>query len=680
MARSQEAATTPTRAEITVGADPRMAQGVTGRGPFFFAFSRPLLPTDGTLAVVVDDVDLAAFASVEGTGLRLASHEAHVASGAREFVFLLLASGTWHEIGRVAVRVLLPGGFSEAKLSPSATLNNNGSLAERVSEGEAPPPRSAFQDFSGSASSQLHLVRGSTTVDVVGNLLAASVRQQSLRFGLLGGDAPRIDLSDFAVRVSAGGAQWALGNVQLAGHRYLSASFASRGVTARLGRGPVTLDLATTNGSPIVGWSNLSGLRDADHRVRSAVLGVELIPHRPGALRLDLSSLGTALRPVAGFTREALVDAEQSLGDGMQLAASTPGQRVHLVAGYARSRFDNPADRRLGVDTAIVPVERVRRAARFGELSLNVLQNRLVRPSLPVSLSTTWRYERLDPLYRSLAPLQADRDQLGADINASAGAVAVAAQYTRMYDNLANMPSALRTMNRTLNGNASVATQQLPGLKRLGVLAPMLVLTATRTHAMATNQPTNVNFRPQDFPDQVSLNADVSATWQANRWRSGIRLNRSHQDNRQVTRENADITSRVVGPTLAVTITPKWDVALDGGIETQESHEQHQRNRLQRLATTSNWRPFSMTALSLTSTLSRGRDLPRTQKNTMRDLRIELSQGVKLAHTAGERGRLFVRYYALSQRTRRFLDAAVSNSDRAAQRWNVTSGFSLRLW
>ena len=73
VARSQEAASTPTRSEITVAADRRMAQGVTGRGPFLFAFSRPLLPTDGTLAVIVDDVDLAAFVSIEGTGVRLAS-------------------------------------------------------------------------------------------------------------------------------------------------------------------------------------------------------------------------------------------------------------------------------------------------------------------------------------------------------------------------------------------------------------------------------------------------------------------------------------------------------------------------------------------------------------------------------------------------------------------------------
>jgi len=668
-------------ATITVTAHPRMAPGVRGGGPFHFSLSRSLFAHDGALAVVVDDVDLAAFVQTVGADLQVVPRGAPVAAGPREFVFLLHAGGHWREFGRIQVQVLLAGGFSEAKLSPSASLSNNGQITERISAGETPPPRSVFQDFSGSASSQLRLVRGGVSLELAGNVLGATARPQSLRFGVLGDDAPRIDLSDFALRFAARGIQWALGNVQLVGHRYLAATFASRGVTARLGRGPVTLDVATTNGAPIVGWSNLTGLRDADNRVRSASLGIELLPRRPGGLRLDLSSIGTALRPLTGFTREALVDAEQSLGGGVQLTAASPGQRAVFVAGYARSRFDNPADPRLEGDTAIVPVDRVRRAARFGELSLNILQNRLARPTIPISLSTTWRYERLDPLYRSLAPLQADRDQLGADISASAGAFALNAQYTRLYDNLARLSSALRTMNRTSTSNLSLVTQQLPIVKRLGALAPTLTLATSRTHAIAANQPDNGNFRPQDFPDQVSLNADFIASWQASRWRAELRINRSHQDNRQVAREDADITSRVIGPTLALVITPTWEVVLDGGIETQESHAQQQRNRLQRLAATSNWRPYSLTALSLTSTLSRGRDLPRTQKSTMRDLRLELSQGVKFLRTdASERGRLFVRYYSLSQRTRRFVDAAVTDPDRAAQRWNVTSGFSLRLW
>jgi hypothetical protein len=41
------------------------------------------------------------------------------------------------------------------------------------------------------------------------------------------------------------------------------------------------------NGSPIVGWDNPTGLQQDENRIFSGTLGVELLPNRPGGLRIE---------------------------------------------------------------------------------------------------------------------------------------------------------------------------------------------------------------------------------------------------------------------------------------------------------------------------------------------------------------------------------------------------------
>lgn len=121
--------------------------------------------------------------------------------------------------------------------------------------------------------------------------------------------------------------------------RHLINGFNSRGTLIAYAPGDrVALSFAATNGTNVVGWDNILGLGEPDHRVMSGALGIEAL-ERPGALRLDLTWLGASVLPRSGFNQGEITDAEQSNGLGLTLRAATAGNRLRLEAGLARSRY-----------------------------------------------------------------------------------------------------------------------------------------------------------------------------------------------------------------------------------------------------------------------------------------------------------------------------------------------------
>ena len=173
---------------------------------------------------------------------------------------------------------------------------------------------------------------------------------------------------ELTVQLERGRTVLGLGHVSAGSHRHLMNGFASRGVSATVRGGVASLAVGAVNGSSIVGWNNISGLNNGDHRVYSATLGLELRPRRPGALHLDATVLDGSLLPQTSFTQGAVVDAERSTGGGVQLSATTPGERLRAAAGYSRSRFDNPDnDQELTGTSGVVPVERETRGDFHGD-------------------------------------------------------------------------------------------------------------------------------------------------------------------------------------------------------------------------------------------------------------------------------------------------------------------------
>jgi hypothetical protein len=659
---------------------------VAGTGPFTFGLNRPLDGDDGELAVVVDGTDLSAFLEVTGASatLRPVGAGARLASGPRELRIYLSSATGWRELGRFPVNVLRPGGFVRAGALPALNVNSNGQLLERATEGQPPSQRPRFQDVDGNGGLQLQLDRRSWGLETQWNVRGVGRREQALRFFEKQDHAPLVDLSDYVARLRMPGGRTALsiGHVSLGSQRHLVNGFAGRGIVTTETRGPVTLALGAASGSTIVGWDNLLGLGEPRHRMQSAALGVEMIPSRAGALRLDVSLFNGSVLPVGGFTRAAIQDAEQSTGQGAQLSASTPTQRMRLTAGFSRSRFGLSRDDQLRRDTTLVPVQRDTRMARFGEAGLVLLQNaRMGR--IPLTLAASARHERVDPLYRSVAaPVQADREDNGGEVTLNAGALSARAAHAASHDNLANVPSVLRTNQRQTTSGGSLPLGALLGAHGRSPMWPTLAVNWSRTHALASSAPTNGDFRPVDLPDQVSLNTDATAQWSFSRWRLNYRWNESRQDNRQPQRELADFTTSVNAVSLGISAARWLDLSLDGSLESQESLEQKSGSRLSRIGTQTNWRlPFGG---SIGGTLSavRSQDHPRTGRSNSIDARLEVQQPFNLgpSGTGGQRGRIFVRYARLSSATLRFALPGELDQRTASARWTVATGLSYRLF
>ena len=120
----------------------------------------------------------------------------------------------------------------------------------------------------------------------------STFQPEALRFGTLGKEAPQIDLSSYLVQLQLGRAKIAIGHTSFGSSRHLINSFFSRGITLTV---PITkrfdFSVAAMNGTSVVGYDNFFGLGKSKHQLQSATIGVELIPKRPGGLRLEFSGV-----------------------------------------------------------------------------------------------------------------------------------------------------------------------------------------------------------------------------------------------------------------------------------------------------------------------------------------------------------------------------------------------------
>ena len=658
---------------------------VRSDGPLAFTLSRPLRAGVEGLAILVGSVDLAGFATGIGTRIVVQPRGFRLPTGDHELTVYLVTDGTWTEVMRAPVKVSGWGGLESASLTPSVTLNSAGQITERTSASEPASLRRSFQDFTGTAGVQAALVRQSVLLQTQSTVVGVSERAQALRFAQLGPNAPLVDLADVSVALRRGAASLGMGAITLGQQRHLLQSFATRGVSAGLTRGPATLTLAVANGSSIVGWDNVAGVADPEHQLRTAMLGVELFPRHPGLVRAEGSWLGVKVRPDAGFTRGAILDAERNDGRGLVLSVQSPGQRVRMRAEWTLSRFESARDEQLTGDTAVVPLRPARRAARWAEVSLDVLRQHRLWSRVMADVSATVRHERVDPLFRSVgASPQADREETGGELAFSLGGTTLRVAHARAGDNLGGVPSVLRTETKQTSATAMLPLPQvLTSAAKPRNAFPTLAVSVSRTHALADGVPTNGDFRPVDLPDQLSTLVDGNAQWTLSRWRVAYRFNRSMQDNRQPGRERADFATTVNAITVGVTRGSALDVAIDATQERQEQREQGQEQRLRRVGTTTSWQFTRLAQLSANYMATVSRDRPSTMRGTQGDLRLELAHGFDVRSgpaAGGVRGRVFVRFQRLSAETRAL---AVSTSPPVTSglrlRWSVATGLSYRL-
>jgi hypothetical protein len=646
--------------------------------PIELRMSRPLENGEGRIAVLAGRIDLSPLFTASGERLRYRAGAVPLPTGESELVaYSVVPNGAWQEVGRMPLRVLTPAGFEQAELVPRVALNSKGQALEGHQPATNRPPRSEFLDFSLNLGLQTIHVRNRWTVRTQSNFLGVTNREEALRFGERANAAPRFDLADYLVTVERGRALISAGNLTYGSHRHVIRGFEGRGLSAALRLGAAaSVTLAGMSGSRLVGWSNPLGLSAVNHRLFGGTLGLEPFPHRPGLLRFEVSLFTGEVLPQAGFSQGAVIEAEHSRSAGVRMNLGDPSRRIALEAGYARTRFTNPADPTVARGATLVPVQPTIRGARYADLTVNLLRSLVAKPgSLPGSLALTLRHERVDPLYRSVAAPQtrADFEQNGLQVTATVGVLNAQVSHDRGRDNLEGIPTILTTLSRSTAVNLGLPLGSLFGPTPESWL-PQLSYSLARIHQFGDSVPTLGGFTPTFVPDQVSTNHTVSLAWQTTRWRMSYQLNRSSQDNRQQGRERSDLTNLTNSLSVGLSPRPSLDLSLDAALEQAENREFSQQNSTWRLGTVVTWR-FTPTS-AVVASLSRTRtvDDPRTAEQSNTEFRFEVSQRLSLfrAGSARSEAQFFLRYARLvGDRT---VPLGASDLRRS---WSLNTGFTL---
>lgn len=651
--------------------------------PVALELNRWPAPAEGQLVITVGTQDMTALFDRVGSRLVFRARGFLLPAGEHAAVIYLVSADGWREVARLPIKVLTPHGFKRAAATPAVAFTNKGQLAEGHSGTAPAPERAEYQDLGGTFGFQSAHARGAWTLQAQLNVIGVSNRNEALRFGELGAKAPRFDLSDFMLRLERPGLSLTAGHISFGASRHLIDGFASRGLTAQLARGRASLSIAGMNGSSIVGTDNLFGISNADHRMLSANLGVELFARRPGALQLNLGLLDAAALPATGFSAGGVVDAETSEGASLQVSASTASQRLTFGAGYTTSRFENTADAELGSDIGLVKAPARRKAARFGELSIRILENAKVLGALNTTLNAGLRHERVEPQFRSVAAsAQADIEHNAIDLTGTVDAINFQLGYSRSRDNLDDVASILTTESRNSTAQLNAGLAALFRMQHGAEWWPTIALTLTRVHQAGAGIPVNADFQASHVPDQVSWMRGYSAQWQHSRWRFSYQHNRSRQDNRQAGRERSDLTSRINMLNLGVMLRSNLDIGVEGGIERQENLELTQIARLWRSGVNVDWRVTADASVNAATSFTKSHDEPRTSESENTDLRLEISHRFDLLRNAGaaKRGQVFLRFARQGADLQQFGDPALTPLTQTRGAWTLASGLNFRLF
>lgn len=671
-------------AELRAVANVDQAGPIAADATIALSLNRPLAADEGELGLIVAGVDVTAVSERNASRIAYRPTVISLPAGETEVVLFRRAGGSWSEIKRFTLKVFQAASASPSVAEKSATVGNKGQIAEGRTTSVPVPDRRTFQDFVLNAGLRSSQALDGWSFTTQSNYVGVTRRQEALRFAVRGDRAPMLDLSDYAIGIRSSSVAMNLGHVTFGNSRHLANNFAARGSTLTFTQGATTVSVGAQAGSAQVGWSDPIGLERPTDRVFGASIGQELLAAHPGALRVDLNLLNGSKLPQSAFTQSAIVDAERSEGGSMQLSAALPNQRLRLVGGLTRSRFDNPARdaQLLGSVVTRRPVP-VTRNARFVEASAVVLQNASVPLAGPANLTIGFRDEHVDPLFRSVAAQTvADREQDAADATISLGAITAQISQGWTRDNLDRVPSILTTLGTISTATIALPIAQVIGVHSHATLLPVFTVALNRTHQFVDGVPVNGAFRPTDLPDQVSSIGDIAAQWQIGQMRLSLRANQANQDNRQDTRQNADFDSGVRAISIGAPFGTKGDVSIDAGDEFQTARERDETTRVRRFTVNGAFHPRATT--NLLAALSLLRNRPPTGAATFNtEQHLELAQGISLwpEGTGAQRGQIFLRY----ARTGSLLpDVSVLGLTNPAfvhrAQWTIATGLNLRLF
>ena len=561
-------------------------------------------------------------------------------------------------------------GFDKAEYVPSLTLALKSQPAQfNFPADTRPTERATFSDGTLQFSMRNQMTRGWFGLQSSADFAGSTFRPEALRFGTLGPEAPQIDLSSYLIQLKLGRAKVAIGHTSFGSSRHLISGFSSRGITVTV---PITkrfdVGAAVLNGTNVVGYGNVFGLAKSKHQLQSATVGVELLPKRPGGLRLEVSAINAYIQGLNSFSQGSVNDVERSKGGSVRLIATDKDGRFKFEGGFTRSQYRNPADPLLYQGTNTLAVPFLTRNARYFDISYDVLRGYSLTKSRQVSLSVAVRHEQVDPLYKSLgASAGADKRQNDFQVSGSIGEISIQAGHSRFNDNLRHIASILQSLTRSKQFSVALPAAALwGGTSNTSKYLPRLSYSWSKTHQFGAAIPVNGGFEtdPDAVPDQFSTSQNFSADWQLNKLNLGYNYNRSLTNNQQRGREQSDFLNQTTGLRVGFTPTSKLSLNFDLTRDGSNDLESAKLTRTWRAGPTMIWtfnKHLTWTA-GLSNTIAGDRAETNGSRNTEFDTQISYNRGIDRGELKKVQTQLFIRY----------ADRYARSRDLAFQTFNLT--------
>ena len=543
-------------------------------------------------------------------------------------------------------------GFDKFAYVPSVTISIKSQPAQfNFPSDTRPTERATFSDGTLQFSMRNQMTRGWFGAETSFDFAGSTFRAEALRFGTLGTEAPQIDLSSYLVQLKLGRAKVAIGHTSFGSSRHLISGFSSRGITVTV---PITkrfdVGAAVLNGTNVVGYGNFLGLAKSKHQLQSATLGVELLPKRPGGLRLEFSAINAYVQALNSFSQGSVNDVERSKGGSVRLIATNKDGRFKFEGGFTRSQYRNPADPLLYQGTNTLAVPFLTRNARYFDISYDVVRGYSLTKNRQVSLSVAVRHEQVDPLYKSLgASAGADKRQNDFQLSGSIGEISIQAGYSRFNDNLRRIASILQSLTRSKQLSVALPAAALwGGTSDTSKYLPRLSYSWSKTHQFAAAIPVNGGFEtdPAAVPDQFSTSQNFSADWQLNKLNLGYNYNRSLTNNQQRGREQSDFLNQTTG--LRVGFSPgsklslNFDLTRDGSNDLESAKLMRTWRAGPTMTGTFN-KHITWTA-GLSNTIAGDRAETNGSRNTEFDTQISYNRGIDRGELKKVQTQLFIRY------------------------------------
>lgn len=605
-----------------------------------------------------------------------------VPSGINNLMVYQITDGQWQEIHNQEIKVLTNSGFETANWNINGSVTIDAQLDAEFQGDALNPQQSRFQVGNLQLSISSEHSRKDLSIHSQANIVGTTKQENALQFNERGQQAEKVDLTDYLVTVEKGKARFSFGHTGFGSNPLLIDNLSNRGVHIGYQINSI-FDIAFTqqNGSSIVGWNNIFGLHNSQHRIAASTLGAEFFPNEPGKLRVEMSYLDGQVLAIDDFSVGQVSDKEKNQGWGLRLISQLWEGRVRFDGVFASSRFTNPDDNvlLLGDEFELVKVEQTTDQAyqinlEFDLLAQNEQGSRFFTASLNIG------QDKIDALYRTIAAVpSADQkiNRLGLQGNLATGQWQYAFIETK--NNVDQIPSILtsQTKNHSLNYNLDLANAFQSDTSEPKTYLPSLNVNLQKVHQLAINTPdkTLSDFNSDShLPNQVTKILELSANWSFNTYSIGYNLSYSNQDNLQIGRQQADFSRINHSINQSFTLFESLSLNVDLGRARNYEHEKSTAFYNNNAALIMNYAFSPDWKMNLGASLNKDYDNFGLSTSNAMTLNGGLDHQWSLNFYGSEiSGQWYLRY--AKQRNESQDNVFAFNT--FAQDWNITSGISL---